>query len=79
MNPIKKKLTSNINMKQECCIKSCPKELDNQYITWCCKMNEDKDFRLNGTLQEEIQILKQIKLNDQIQNIERIPCDLVYF
>ena len=42
-------------------------------------MNEDKDFRLNGTLQEEIQILKQIKLNDQIQNIERIPCDLVYF
>ena len=60
-------------------MKSCPKQLDNQYITWCYKMNEDKDFRLNGTLQERIQILKQIKLNDKIQNIEIIPCDLVYF
>jgi hypothetical protein len=54
-------------MKQECCIKSFPKELDNQYITWCYKMNEDKDFRLNGTLQERIQTLKQIKLNDKFK------------
>ena len=81
MNPIKKNFTRNINMKQEYCTKSCQKELDNQHITWCDKMNEDKDFRfehlLNGTLQERVLTLKQIKLNDKIRNIERIPCDPV--
>ena len=44
-------------------------------------MNEDKDLRfehlLNGTLQERVLTLKQIKLNDKIRNIERIPCDPV--
>ena len=68
-------------MKQEYCIKSCQKELDNQHITWGDKINEDKDFRfwhlLNGTLQEKVQTLKQIKLNEKNRNIERIPCDPV--
>ena len=44
-------------------------------------MNEDKDLRfehlLNETLQERVLTLKQIKLNDKIRNIERIPCDPV--
>ena len=70
MNPIKKNFTRTINMKQEYCIKSCQKELDNQHITWCDKMNEDKIFRfehlLNGTLQERVLTLKPIKLNDKI-------------
>ena len=70
MNPIKKIFTRNINMKQEYCIKSCQKELDNQHINWCDKMNEDKDFRfehlLNGTLQQRAHTLKHIKLNYKI-------------
>ena len=58
MNPINKNFNRNINIKQKYCIESCQKELDNQHITWCDKMNEDKDFRfeqlLNETTQERI-------------------------
>ena len=81
MNPIKNNFKRNMIMNTEYCIKSCQKELDNQHITWCDKMNEEKDFRfehlLNGTLQEKVQTLKQIKLNEKNRNIERIPCDPV--
>ena len=55
-----------------------PKFLSLSHITWCDKMNEDKDFRFEQLL-NRIQTLKQIKLNDKIQNIERIPCDSVNF
>ena len=60
MNPIKKNFNRNINMNRNTASNHA----------WCDKMNEDKDFRfeqlLNGTIQERIQTLKQIKLNDKI-------------
>ena len=65
MNPIKKNFIKNIKMKQEYCITACKQELDNEHITWCSKMNEENAYKLehllNGTLQEKIQTLKQIK------------------
>ena len=79
MNPIKKNFERNIKMKQEYCIKACHKEIDNEHITWCSKKNAEKDYKyehlLNGTLQEKIETLKQIKINEKIRNRERIPCD----
>ena len=79
MNPLKKNFERNKNMKQEVCIKTCLKELDNQHLTWCDKMNKEQDFKfehlLNGTLLEKIKTMKQIELNDKIRNAERIPCD----
>ena len=79
MNPIKNNFERNIKMKQEYCIIACQKELDNEHITWCSKINKESDYKyehlLNGTLQEKIETLKQIKMNEKIRNIERIPCD----
>ena len=79
MNPLKKNFERNTKMKQEFCIKSCKQELDNEHITWCNKMNVGSDLKfehlLNGTLQEKIQTMKQIKLNEKIRNSERVPCD----
>ena len=64
MNPIKKNFIKNIKMKQEYCITACKKEIDNEHITWCSKINGENSYRfehlLNGTLQEKIQTMKQI-------------------
>ena len=79
MNPIKKNFERNMKMTQEYCIKTCQQELNNEHITWWSKINSESDFKyeqlLNGTLQEKIQTLKQIKMNEKIRNGERIPCD----
>ena len=57
----------------------CRQELDNDHITWCGKITADNSYRfeqgLNGTLQEKIHTLKQIRSNEKIRNNERIPCD----
>ena len=79
INPIKKNCIRNIKMKQEYCITACKKEIDNEHITWCSKINEENSYRfehlLNGTLQEKIQTLKKKRSNEKIRNIDRIPCD----
>ena len=66
-------------MKQEYCITACKNEIDNEHITWCSKTNGENSYRfehlLKGTLQEKIQTMRQIKSNEEIRNIERIPCD----
>ena len=50
----------NKKMKQEFRIKACLKELDNQHLTWCEKINEEQDFKfehfLNGTLFEKYRL-----------------------
>ena len=84
MNPLKKNFERNKKMKQEFGIKACLKELDNQHLTWCEKINEEQDFKfehlLNGTLFEKIQTLKQVKFNEKSEILKeylviQLVCD----
>ena len=63
-------------MKPETCVKTCGKEIDNKHLTWCEKLNFEKDYRfshlLNGNLKEKLDTLKQIKHNEFRRNEERI-------
>ena len=51
------------------------------HLTWCKKINKENDFRyihlLNGTLEEKLETLKQMKSNDSMKNEDRKPYDLV--
>ena len=54
----------------------------NTHLTWCTKkIKKENDFRyihlLNGTLEEKLETLKQIKSNDSMKNEDRKPCSLV--
>ena len=63
------------------CISSYKRELDNNHLTWCEKINKENNFRyihlLNGTLEEKLETLKQIKSNESMINEDRKPCDPV--
>ena len=65
----------NINISPEYCIKQCQQELDNTHLTWCSYMNKENDFRfthlLNGTLEEKIGTLNQIKMNELTRKEEK--------
>ena len=67
MNRLKFFLKRNIQIRPEYCINECKKELDNNHLTWCEKINEKEYFKfihlLNGTLEEKRGTLTQIKLN----------------
>ena len=56
-------------MKEEYCIQECGKELDNSHITWCEILNTKEDYTyenlLNGTLEDKIGTLNQIKQNEK--------------
>ena len=75
MNLLKSNFKRNLNINQEYCIKKCKKQLDNAHLTWCETMNKENDFRflhlLNGTLEEKIGTLNQIKLKESIRVEDR--------
>ena len=81
MNNLKSNFKRNIRINPEYCISSCKKELNNNHLTWCEKINKENDFRyihlLNGTLEKKLETLKQIKSNETRRNEERKPCDPV--
>ena len=56
-------------MKEEYCVKECMEKWDNSHLTWGEKWNtiEDPTFEifLNGTLEEKVRTLKQIKNNEK--------------
>ena len=67
MNYVKSNFKRNKQISPEYCITECKKEVHNNHLTWCDKINEKEDFKfihlLNGTLEEKIGKLTQIKLN----------------
>jgi hypothetical protein len=69
MNPLKSNFRRNMEMKEEYCVQECGKELDNSHITWCDILNTKEDYTyenlLNGTLEEKIGTLNQIKQNEK--------------
>jgi hypothetical protein len=69
MNETKTNFSRNNKLKNEYCIKDCGKELDNEHMTWCSKLNTDNEYKyiqlLNGTLNEKIEAFKQINLNEE--------------
>ena len=83
MNVLKSNFKRNINISQEYCIKQCKEELNNTHLTWCPIMNKENDFKfihlLNGTLEEKIGTLNQMKINELRREEERRkPCDPVH-
>ena len=75
MNILKSNFKRNMNIHIEYCIKECKQELDNTHLTWCNIINKNNDFRfthlLNGTLEEKIGTLNQIKFNELTRSEER--------
>ena len=63
-------------------MKECGKELDNEHLTWCHKMNTESDYKylhlLNGTLNQNIETFKQINRNQEKRMENETPCDPVH-
>ena len=81
MNELKTNFSRNHNIKSKYCLNECGKELDNEDLTWCHEINTDSDYRylhlLNGTLNEKIEIFKQINRNQDKRKLNETPCDPV--
>ena len=69
MNETKTNFSRNNKLKNEYCIKDCGKELDNEHLKWCSKLNTENECKyiqlLNGTLNEKIETFKQTILKEE--------------
>ena len=75
MNILKSNFKRNNSIISTFCIKSCNKELDNEHIVYCKELNENSSLRyediLNGSLQDKIEALNQVKQNEYNRNLEK--------
>ena len=81
MNLIKLNFSRNKILKSEVCIKIGQKEIDNEHLTFCKKLNSEKDYRfshiLNRNLKEKIETLKKIEENEEDKrNKERVDPEI---
>ena len=80
MNILKTIFLRNSSTNSETCIKTCKIEIDNEHLTYCDKLNEGQDYRclhiLNGSFEEKIEILTQIKENENRRNKDRVDPDI---
>ena len=69
MNKTKPNFSRTNQLRNEYYIKKCGKELDNEHLTWCSRLNSENEYKyiqlLNGTLNEKIETFKQINLNQE--------------
>ena len=71
INYVKSNIKINIQISPEYSINDSKNLYFNNHLTWCEKINKEEDFRfihlLNGTLEEKIGTLNQIKLNGLVR------------
>ena len=83
MNILKSNFKSKMNIYIEYCLKECKQELDNTHFTWWNIINKNNEigftYLLNGTLEEKIGTLNQIKFNEltRIKKLKKKLCDPV--
>ena len=75
MNILKLNFTRNKSIVSTFCINSCKKELNNEHLVYCKELNGNSLLRyediLNGSLQDKVKTLNQLKLNEQNRNLEK--------
>ena len=77
MNILKSNFKRNQNIKEKYCIKVCRKEIDNEHLVYCKELNGkseiDYEYVLNGSMQQKVEVLKQVKLNEERRMNEKAP------
>ena len=77
MNILKSNFKRNKNLNERYCIRSCMKEINNEHLIYCTKLNENSEIYfehvLNGSLQEKIEVLKQVQMNEKKRIEEKEP------
>ena len=75
MNMLKSNFTRNKSINSTFCINSCKKELNNEHLVYCKESNGNSSLRyeniLNGSLQDKVETLNQVKLNEKKRNLEK--------
>ena len=77
MNILKSNFKRNRNINEKYCIKVCMKEIDNEHLVYCRELNGESEvnyeYVLNGSMQQKIEVLKQVKLNEKKRIKENEP------
>ena len=77
MNILKSNFKRNMTMNERYCIKSCMKEINNEHLVHCSELNGISEIKyehvLNGSMQQKIEVLKQVQLNEKKRMKEKEP------
>ena len=77
MNILKSNFSRNKSIIPRYCIESCKKEIDNEHLVYCEKLNENSLLRfeqiLNGSISEKKEALNQVFLNEEMRRKEKEP------
>ena len=77
MNILKSNFKRNRSINEKYCIKACMKEIDNEHLIYCRELNGKSEINyeyvLNGSMQQKVEVLNQVKLNEEKRMNKKAP------